>query len=185
MLSEEAYVYLRSKLSERPVIYPEQAIFMFSEGFQATHLKCHLTAMQVAVESGFPPVIGIQFIDLYDKLYPWPHMVNRQGTTLIDCSPKANHPVLGFIETSWDDLPVWRRIVTDYNALGTRREMPSWGDPLADRLSADFLALMRAGCRVAGSRSQSDATPADHAERSHRRAAALGAAATAGDSLLQ
>lgn len=143
MLSDAGYDYLKALLSSRAPLFPEQAMFMFSGDFQAVHLQCHLTAMQVAVESGHPPVIGIQFIDLHGKLYPWPHMVNRRGDTLIDCSPKPNQPVLGFIETGWDELPQWRRIVTDYNELGSRAEKPSWGDPLADQLSTAFLGRLR------------------------------------------
>jgi|GEM_PF-2061389 len=144
MLSETTYSYLRTLLATRKVTFPEQAIFMFSEDFVAAHLKCHLTAMHVAVEWGYPPVIGIQFIDLHGKLYPWPHMVNRRDDTLIDGSPKPNHRVLGFIETSWDELAEWRGIVAIYNEMAHSAELPNWGDPLADRLTAEFMDGLQA-----------------------------------------
>jgi hypothetical protein len=149
MLSEEGYEYLKSLLGKGKIVFPERAVFMFSEDFIAAHLKCHQTAMQVAVESGFPPVVGIQFIDLNGKLYPWPHMVNRRQDALIHCSPRPSEPVLGFIETSWEELPQWRQIVVEYNDLASHVDKPHWGDPYADLLTAEFMAPIRASLQAA------------------------------------
>lgn len=154
MLSDAAYAYLRALLTERDFVFPERAIFMFSHDFSPVHLQCHQTAMQVAIESGWPPVVGIQFIDLRGKLYPWPHMVNRrQDGVLVDCSPKPDHPVLGFIETGWAEFAEWRQVIADYDALGAYADKPCWGDALADRLSEEFLhpiqsALMAGAPRI-------------------------------------
>jgi len=144
MLLEQDYRFLRGLLDLGDLVTPEPAHFLFSDGFAPTHLKCHMTAMQVAVETGFPPVVGIAFIDLAGKLYPWPHMVNRhRDGMLLDGSPRPDHPLLGFIETGWRSMEHWRRIVTAYDALGTRATALSWGDPLADQLTSDYLPRLR------------------------------------------
>ena len=144
MLLEEDYLFLRLVLEKGEFFLPEQAVLLFADDFQPTHRQCHITAMQVAVEAGFPPVPGIAFFNVNEKLYPWPHMVNRRADgVLIDCSPRPDQPMLGFAESGWAAMTHWRRVTEAYDALGRHADAASWGDPLADALTRDFLPPLR------------------------------------------
>lgn len=149
MLGAQDERFLRDILTEGRIERPVPLKLAFADNFVPVHLKCHLTAMQVAIETGFEPVIGIAFIDLHEKLYPWPHVVNRRADgVLVDASPPIPDPVLGFIETGWTAISQWRRIITVYNALAGQAHAARWGDAIADRLTDDFLPGLRAGSVV-------------------------------------
>lgn len=100
--------------------------------------------MQVAVELGWVPVVGVEFLDLNGKLYPWPHMVNRSPRGLVDFSPPVDQPRLGFFETGWSEFHEWRMIIADYNEMQAAGSLPSWGDPLADELTDEFMPALAA-----------------------------------------
>lgn len=143
MLSLEFYKYLEDILSTREIEYPVGTSQPLPSGFRPEHLKCHLTAMQVAIDLGCLPVVGVQFLDMNGKLYPWPHMVNRHGGGLIDYSPRPGEPRLGFIETGWGEFHQWRAVTGAYNERAAFAGKPTWGDSRADSLSSQFLERLR------------------------------------------
>ncbi len=144
MISPQIYSYLRMILDARITEYPTPQPPILPSGFQAEFLKCHLISAQVAVEFAWPPVVGIAFLEKVGKLYPWSHMVNAgPHGHLLDHSIQPIEPNLGFIRTGWDEWQQWRAVTAEYLPLmpGTG---PTWGDPLADKLSQDYLPILRA-----------------------------------------
>lgn len=141
MMDASVFEYLRSILLNRRWRSPAYGNHPFIGSFQPKHLQCHQTAVQVAVETGLVPVVGVQFLDLNSKLYPWPHIVNRgAGDVLIDFSPKVAQPRLAFIETGWDEFAMWRAVTAAYNPLVASSPLPRWGEVRADALNDEFMA---------------------------------------------
>jgi hypothetical protein len=116
MLELALYDYLVGLLERRPRLYPSLQQRAFA-AFSPVHLKCHFTAAQAAIEFAEPPILGIQFLLLNTKLYPWPHMVNQGAHGLVDYSPRVDQEYLGFIAMDWNELPHWRSVTSAYNSL--------------------------------------------------------------------
>lgn len=148
LMTEDIFAYLRRLLSSCPVTHPITYPYAFMGNFRANHRQCHLTAMQVGIEAGHDPVLGIEFLDLNGKLYPWPHMINRGPMGLVDHSPPPEQPKLGFVETGWAEFAQWREVTRIYDILERSAQQPRWGVPAADALTDDFLAVLRASTPV-------------------------------------
>jgi hypothetical protein len=144
MISQEVYEYIRQLLLWGKFQYPIKTFDLFPSGFVPQHLKCHITASQVAVEFGFIPVVGITFLDKSNMLYPWPHIVNsRHGQDLVDFSPALNEPDLGFIVMGWGEWEMWRKITLAYIQISTAAFNGRWNNKFADSLTDEFLIKLR------------------------------------------
>ena len=144
-LSEELYDYLRILLLKRPIVYPQPATIC---GFRPEFLKCHVTADEVQRRWGWPMIVGIEFLDLHGKLYPWPHCVNERGGVLTDFSGGANQPFLGFIVTGHDQIEQFNAVVASYNDMLYDRFASRWSDPRAHSLSDEFLLSLQSSAKL-------------------------------------
>lgn len=142
---QPTYLYLRRLLETRSRVTLIHGQHQFMGGFRAEHQKCHLTAMQIMMERGMPPVLGVLFLNYQGKLSPWAHVVNRDRQTgrLVDFSPRTADGQLGFIPMDWAEFDQWYGILGDYHSL-PNAPSTHFGDELADRLSAEFLGRLTA-----------------------------------------
>lgn len=141
MLRQSTYDYLRQILRDRPRRPVSYAHHTFGGGFVPQHRSCHLTAMQVAVELGLEPILGIQLLLFKGALSPWAHALNRSPAFgLTDYSPPVLDVKLGFVVLDWNEFSRWRDVLADYHSM---REPADglFGDALADQLSAEFLPI--------------------------------------------
>lgn len=139
MLPAYLYDYLRALLHRGPILFPQPVVV---EGFQPTFKQCHLTAAAVEERFCWPSVVGVQFLDLR-KLYPWPHVVNRRGSNLVDLSGSADQPFIGFVETDAEELDEFNAIVRAYDQLGRDQHEDRWSDPIAQALSDEFYEKLK------------------------------------------
>lgn len=137
----ETYDFLRTLILGRSRVALIAGQHSFVGGFEPKHQSCHLTSMQVALETGYPPVLGVLFLNYGAKLSPWAHIVNRvPDGRLFDFSPPVLEPKLGFIEMDWSEFGHWREIVLAYH--GVTDQGVGWSDSLANALTQEFLALL-------------------------------------------
>lgn len=143
MLQQREYEVLRGLLEagnfQTPILVHRTLTYIT----QGT-LTCHLVAMQAGIETGEPPVLGVHFLDLHGKLFPWAHAVNSSQMGLVDYSQdRIVLPDFGFAKMGWDRFVEWRNIMAAYRPSEVTKSLPSWGDPLADALSEQFLPILR------------------------------------------
>ncbi len=152
-MDDTLFDYLDRILTTRKLHHPEKIAFPFGGSFQAEHLKCHLTAAQVAVEAGWIPVVGISFLEAPNMLLPWSHIVNLRSEPddLVDASPSNHWPSLGFIQTDWSEWQQWLA-VTGLHSMGVEGFV---NDPNVQRLNAKYLDTLRTNRPSAADTSQS------------------------------
>lgn len=142
MLRQATYDYLRHLLLDERRVALIPAQHAFGGGFVAQHGSCHLTAMQIAFELGYEPVLGVLFLQFQGTLSPWAHIVNRvPGGQLLDFSPQVTDIKLGFVEVGWSEFHRWRDILADYHTMDAMAG-GRFNDPLADKLADEFLPLL-------------------------------------------
>lgn len=119
-------------------------------GYEAEFRQCHITAEVIKNAHGWPMIMGLSFLDKHNKLLVWPHVVNESAPGFwLDFSPAPKERVLGFAPFNWD-AERFNSINADYDSLAANGLLPSYGDPLADKLTADFLEPLRNLLPVAG-----------------------------------
>lgn len=93
-------------------------------------------------------IVGIEFLDLHGKLYPWPHCVNNRDGVLTDFSGGADQPFLGFIVTGHDQIPEYNAVTKSYTDMRADRLASRWSDALAQSLSDEFFIILKLSARV-------------------------------------
>jgi hypothetical protein len=143
-ISRYLHDYLRNLLEAGPLSYPQPATL---PGLRPHFRQCHIVAEMVQNQRHWPMVVGIQFLDLFGKLYPWPHVVNQRDGQLLDFSGGADQPFLGYVVTGFDQVNEFNAIVAAYDTMNADQQSPRWTDPLAQSLSDDFLERLRSVAR--------------------------------------
>ncbi|MEG8019896.1 hypothetical protein [Sphingomonas aerolata] len=92
-------------------------------------------------------IVGIEFLDLHGKLYPWPHCVNERDGVPTDFSGGADQPFLGFIVTGRDQIDQFNAVVASYTDMLNDRLAWRWSDPLAHSLSVEFFGILQSSAK--------------------------------------